>query len=460
MSDQSLFSDNEKDSEENQANLRHRRAFNASEAADDTLKQQLDTENLTALQVCSMSSEYYLVDSSGNELPSNLQINSQLRGRFSQPDKITGAEHRDVLELIFYRRNKFKVVGTVFIPAGVAGVRAIHTGSSLQITSLHAELDATESLEGSDVRVLQLLPKDKTIQIPGRGAGDSLCKVDLAYRGPTTEQTTVPVAWEKLQFRHATAKKRGTWQYFYLRVRVTAQLEDGSSQTLCQARSAAITVRGRSPQSFPDTNKSMSRPAKQVTTAMPKSGNDDSNVETDANLGFQIDCSIPASDNLFFYDFSDLGIWNENLQWHDESNDGENQNYSGIGVSSPVSDNHNGNESLLIPSIETSLLPSIPDLESIFNLPNPLSGMSMDSMQLFQNMNTSDSAGIKSHNATDDGISDEEERSTYSYEYIPLSINDWTVPVDAVYRPHGVHAQKVPSTGQSVTKKRYFMAVN
>jgi hypothetical protein len=27
----------------------------------------------------------------------------------------------------------------------------------------------------------------------------------------------------------------------------------------------------------------------------------------------------------------------------------------------------------------------------------------------------------------------EEERNTYSYEYIPLSINDWTVPVGAVY---------------------------
>ena len=50
--------------------------------------------------------------------------------------------------------------------------------------------------------------------------------------------------------------------------------------------------------------------------------------------------------------------------------------------------------------------------------------------QLSSNRQEENDSGIVGIGREDD---EAEERSTYSYEYIPLSINDWTVPVDAVY---------------------------
>ncbi|KAL3708752.1 hypothetical protein TMatcc_002538 [Talaromyces marneffei ATCC 18224] len=205
-----------------------------------------------------------------------------------------------------------------------------------------------------------------------------------------------------------------------------------------------------------------------------------------------------APNDLLFYDFSDLGIWNNDLQWQDGDEKTEElstlngwlDRASAVNISASNTNPRNG---LLIPSLETHLLPSVPNLGSIFNLPDFLSslyadhynppnahGVSLSCFTHFPLNEGMDGAGhssllspdflenpdretlsSKKPNATDDDGSEvtDDENRTYSYEYIPLSINDWTVPVDAVYRPHGVHARKVSNVEKSITKKRYFLSV-
>lgn len=441
MSDHSPCSDYEKEIDDEINDLRHGTLFPSSRPAEEDASEKRDAENLTALQNLPQSTEYRLANASGNLLSSNIQINAQLRGRFSQSENSSISQQPDAVELIFYRRNKFKVLGTVSIPGGIEAVQVTETGQVLRITGLQAELDAIESLEGAAVRVLQSPPKDKDL-LPssrprGKKANDGLSKLGLAYNG-LSEENSAPVAWEKLQFRYATAKKRGTWQCFYLRVTVRATLEDGNSPVLCRAQSAAITVRGRSPQSFPDTNKKTTKSAKHLLAATQNSM--DNHARGANELAFPMDCSVNTSDNLLFYNFSDLGTWNEGLQWQNDSNGTDSQEYSvalpGESNENDRSSNNNSNDSnhnLFIPPMETSLLPSIPDLDSIFNLPNPLSTIPMDNMQMLQNMPTSNSVSENSRGGHDDEEDSDDERSTFSYEYIPLSINDWTVPVDAVY---------------------------
>jgi hypothetical protein len=56
-------------------------------------------------------------------------------------------------------------------------------------------------------------------------------------------------------------------------------------------------------------------------------------------------------------------------------------------------------------------------------------------------------------------ISSPGDTSDLLYEYFPLTIDDWTPPVDAVYRPHVVHHTNLPDPNVLAMKnksKRYF----
>lgn len=455
---------------------------------------------------------------------SNIKIQAYLRGRFTHNDEASlpnthhehtvdmanGTDDKDTIGLIFYRRNKFKVVGTVSIPTAITGVRHGSPRAS-RITGLYAELDAIESLEGVAVRLIHTNPKPKMTSTPSQ-LEPSIDSSDLSRNSmPRTTQglprvclwlnkndrngesnsdstennpgMSIPVFWDKLQFRHATAKKRGTWQYFYLRVTVIATLKDGTSHAISRSQSSAIIVRGRSPQSFPThISKTMKTGATTGRGQQAVMRNQDSHKETewsnspanfqptDYNSTFD---SVP--NNLLFYDFSDLGIWNNDLQWQDGDEKTEelsalntyHDRESAVNTSTNSAHSINYSNNLLIPSSETHLLPSVPNLGSIFNLPESLSSLSANysnppdahgaplssftSFALNNGIGGADHPSLISpgslenpdHETTqpekpnimgeDESDETDDERRTYSYEYIPLSINDWTVPVDAVY---------------------------
>lgn len=452
---------------------------------------------------------------------SDVKIQAYLRGRFSHNEEASlpnthhenavdianSTNEKDTIGLIFYRRNKFKVVGTISIPTAITSYRRGNSRAP-EITGLYAELDAIESLEGVPVRLLHTKPKitsnPSQLEPPIDQGDSSRVSTSRTVQGlprvclwqnktdqdgePSSKSTegnsglSIPIFWDKLQFRHATAKQRGTWQYFYLRVTVIAVLKDGTSHVISRSQSTAITVRGRSPQSFPThvskTMKTSSTTGRQPAVTKNQAGHKDTDWSngpinyqpTDYNSTFN---SVP--NDMLFYDFSDLGIWNNDLQWQDgDEMAGELSTLNGYldkenAVNTLTRNTNNGNHSnsLLISSSETHLLPSVPNLGSIFNLPDSLSSLSanypnpqaahstpLSSFMPFPANNGIDEAGTSSlisprslenlgreitssdkPNTTveDDSDITDDERRTYSYEYIPLSINDWTVPVDAVY---------------------------
>lgn len=453
-------------------------------------------------------------------LSPNIKIQAYLRGRFTHNEEANlpsthhenavdianGTGDKDTIGLIFYRRNKFKVVGTISIPTAITGIRDGSSRAS-RIIGLYAELDAIESLEGASVRVIHTNPKPKMTSTPlelessiGQSDSSRISTPQTAQGLPRvclwedkTDQDgepssnpiednsglSIPIFWDKMQFRHATAKKRGTWQYFYLRVTVIAILEDGTSHTISRSQSSAITVRGRSPQSFPAHVSKTIKASSTTGRGHQAVARDQETEWSNGSVNFQsTDCnytfdSVP--NNLLFYDFSDLGIWNNDLQWEDvDEKAGEVNSLNGyldresvVNISAKDIHNINHSNSRLIPSSETHLLPSVPNLGSIFNLPDSLSSLSAN----YSNPQNSHGATLSSFAPfpPNDGIDEAEpsslispgslenlgreitssdnpntmvedesdftddERRTYSYEYIPLSINDWTVPVDAVY---------------------------
>lgn len=481
-------------------------------------------ETYLTFQPLSFSQSQAFKDLVDVALVSNIKIQAYLRGRFTHNDEASlpstyrenavdianGTDDKDKIGLIFYRRNKFKVVGTISVPTTVTSVKHGMFRDS-RITGLYAELDAIESLEGVPVRLIHTNPKPKMISkssqlessIDQNGSSriltprtaQGLPRVCLwqdesdqdgepsVNTAEDNSELPIPIFWDKLQFRHATAKKRGTWQYFYLRVTVIAILKDGTSHAICRSQSSAITVRGRSPQSFP-TPVSKSMKTSSTTGRGPQAATriQDSHKATewsDDSVNFHpTDYSSTfdsVPNNLLFYDFSDLGIGYNDLQWQDgDENAGELSTLNGyldsenlINTSTSNTQNMDPSNNLLITSSETHLLPSVPNLGSIFNLPDSLSSLSTNysssqdahgaTLSSFASMPLNSGiceAGPSSHisprslenlgrkltssekpNTMVEDESDftDDERKTYSYEYIPLSINDWTVPVDAVY---------------------------
>lgn len=457
-------------------------------------------------------------------LSSSIDVQAFLRGRFTRSDEATklnishkytteninGTVEKDTIGIIFYRRNKFKVHGNVVIPTAVADYK-LEKSNKPRINTLYAKLSAIESIEGHSVRILQTGSKTRlfTTATKTNSSNDQRQNIqntlpesnqELPHiclwqdqREPKDESSTnstpsrslisKPIFWDKLQFRHATTKKRGTWQYFYLQVTVMAVLEDGTSHVLNLCQSSAVTVRGRSPQSFPThakkTLKASSRSSGKKSHSTRYNSNIHKNDWNEGSINMQTTdyrsafSSLPS--NLLLYDFSDLGIWNPELDGPnvEKNSEGINtldnflENESLLDTSTNNLDAVNSEAGFLIPS-ETNLLPNVPNLESIFNLPKSMSSFNANCYphphaqhQLLPGVTApefnnslaeprhfmgvplvsqpgSGQENIMSVNPENVALEEQilesdDERKTYSYEYIPLSINDWTVPVDTVY---------------------------
>ncbi|OJJ42385.1 hypothetical protein ASPZODRAFT_137307 [Penicilliopsis zonata CBS 506.65] len=204
-----------------------------------------------------------------------VNISAHLHGRFI-------AEQG---ELIFYRRNKFKVLGSLVLPA----VSIQRDGELHRITSLDAALDAVDSQE-EPVKMFNNSSNTTT--------ATTILSID-----PGKEMS---LAWEKVQFRHATVKRRGSWQYFHVRVTILANIK-GSRHLLCQLKSMPITVRGRSPGSFAsdNTGSTLKRARGKEDTTVNATNITETETETDLfdmlddNFPISLLPSIPDLDSIF-----------------------------------------------------------------------------------------------------------------------------------------------------------------
>ncbi|KAJ6092007.1 hypothetical protein N7467_003976 [Penicillium canescens] len=336
----------------------------------------------------------------------------------------------------------------------------------------------------------------------------------MAGQDLDSDYATFPIAWKRLQFRVATAnngRRKELQQHFVVRLKVVATLSTGAKIPISEVQSGPVIVRGRSPRNFQSrkdlplsgsaaasrknaqanssnsalnrtpTSDSVPRRAS-VTPAKSKPTAQSSSPETTSvpppSLMQQTQATpdwtpIPqsTSNNVMSHQQSlfphsspeQLSQMTDsqrrvstaaaapiNLSLLDEEESGDpNLHLDPSKMPSPFANELSHQRSLSLDHAappakmrklshavsqtpSRSVASSMPLLETA-NLPQPFA-----SSLPFPN-----------------------ESTDLLYEYFPLGLDDWQVPVDAVYRPHVVHHTNMPemkfvaSRGRS---KRYFAA--
>lgn len=305
--------------------------------------------------------------------------------------------------LTCYRRNLFNVYGVVLIPQNFVPF-VNKDGERKKITGLSAQLMALESLDGRSVKI---------VTIPSRRASTGEAVPTYIDHKPVTldadldtdrfsSSKTFPISWNRLQFRNATAKnhRRGSVQQVYrLHVVVLAMLEDASQVTIATAVSFPIVVRGSSPGSFQPRKDAILRSG--LASTATESQYLGPRIEENPQIQTPAP-GLPGCDPYF------------------ESQETRNTNI------------HDGQVNITHGS--TSDVSFDPQHESYWTSP----AMHVDSMQLDMSGTRATQTAMPDISSpelstTKDTTDDVTEDSTLIYEYYPLSIDDWTVPIEAIY---------------------------
>ena len=193
----------------------------------------------------------------------SIALSAQLHGMFflakssrGCPDDVPGS----ISELTCYRRNLFQITGCVTLPRMLQYV-VTDCGERLAITSQELSVSASESVEGSPVKIISVpfkpsanstgsvpINEDKTEKEPSPFNLDQMSNND-----GDAEFSVHPFAWKRLQFRVATAnngRRKELQQHFIVRLSVIATLATGAKIPICQVVSGPVVVRGRSPRNF------------------------------------------------------------------------------------------------------------------------------------------------------------------------------------------------------------------
>ena len=192
---------------------------------------------------------------------STASVTAQLHGMFFLAESArtgTGELVSSPPELTCYRRNLFQITGSVTLPRALQYV-ITESGERVSIVSQELTVSATESVEGSAVKIISVpwktpangqppAPEDKVEREPSAIPLEHAANSDV-----DAEYSVYPIAWKRLQFRVATAnngRRRELQQHFTIRLSVVAHLANGSKVNLIDALSGNIVVRGRSPRNF------------------------------------------------------------------------------------------------------------------------------------------------------------------------------------------------------------------
>ncbi|MCJ1285610.1 hypothetical protein MMC26_004951 [Xylographa opegraphella] len=161
-------------------------------------------------------------------------------------------------ELTCYRRNLFQITGYVTVPRMIQSV-VTDQGERLAIVSQRLSISASESVEGSPIKIISVPFKPSATGAPPVVEEKTEKEPVPVQLDPTSshevdgEFNIYPFAWKRLQFRVATAnngRRKELQQHFTVRLFVTATLSNGAEVSICQALSGPIVVRGRSPRNF------------------------------------------------------------------------------------------------------------------------------------------------------------------------------------------------------------------
>ena len=391
----------------------------------------------------------------------SLSLTAQLHGMFFMAESPSGGaadKTKPPTELTCYRRNLFQITGSITLPRMMRYILT-DQGDRIPILAQELAISATESAEGHPVKLISVpwktpasnatsTPEDKTEKEPTSIPLDTMSNQDM-----DADYATFPIAWKRLQFRIATAnngRRKELQQHFVVRLKVVATLSTGTKIPICEAKSGAIIVRGRSPRNFQQRKEvsvgSSGSTSRKVMQPPPhnRGATSDSGYNQQQASPLKTEGTPDLNLNTFSFD-------NQNPQrngFGDKTTQATRvRNTSESRASPPSSDTPPP------AGVRLSLTDEFESPQRLYKAARTESSGSVTRPGIYKHPSTA-SAHVNLANGLDS--------ADLLYEYFPLSMDDWQPPVDAVYRPHVVHhvTAAAPAAGAkgsiSGRSKRYF----
>ncbi|TVY53681.1 Protein pacG [Lachnellula cervina] len=392
------------------------------------------------------------------------QMTAELYGMFFVAEDVFGGDTAGrPMELTCYRRNLFQISGSVTLSRNVTHL-VNEQGQQIPIYDLTATISALESIEGKSTEIISVPWKTSTGSSSDDKAGAAPPKwpLDLSTNPELDPlSVSIPIAWKRLQFKHATAnngRRKGLQQHYVIQINLMATLATGENFQLAEIQSGPIIVRGRSPRNF-DSRKDV--PLSEKKLEPKQRAMSDASAST-AVPQVKVDPAVSNSS----YRFYALNALQTPLDLPDWSNS------NSIPSSTTSPETHRPSKK---PALSTNNTPSsrppVPKTKwkSENTTPVKASGAAPIDLSLVDDEYGRKEVGRSggesplvrksSHGAK---AAASPENADLLYEYFPLSLDDWMPPVDAIYRPHVVHHTIVPPDlkAQQVKNKtkRYFSA--
>ncbi|KAG0649610.1 Nonrepressible acid phosphatase regulator pacG [Hyphodiscus hymeniophilus] len=395
-----------------------------------------------------------ILDDAGQTWP---QMSAELYGMFFVAEDVFGGETTGrPMELTCYRRNLFQISGTVTLSRSIKGMMN-EQGQHVPVYDLFATISALESIEGKSTEIISVPWKTNAASSSEdkAGAAPPRWPLDLSMN-PELDPAcvSIPIAWKRLQFKHATAnngRRKGLQQHYVIQINLMATLATGECVKLAEIQSGAIIVRGRSPRNF-DSRKDVPLNERKLE---PKQ-----RTMSDTAPSVKVDPGVTSSS----YRFYALNALQQPLDLPDWT-----------GANPPLlSPNDTSLPRAKKPLMSTNAQrPPVPKTkwktETTPSKPTQISAP-IDLSLADDEYGRTASFSLPSSSRMGDvspvmgkkNIGSPIENADLLYEYFPMSLDDWMPPVDAVYRPHVVHHTIVPAdlkAAQVKNKtKRYFSA--
>ncbi|POS84272.1 hypothetical protein EPUL_006050, partial [Erysiphe pulchra] len=210
------------------------------------------------LSFAKLPETHSLIDNQGDV--QQIDLTAQLHGMFflSEQSATPGESVQAKPELTCYRRNLFQISGSVTTPKG--GLYYLRGSEKLSLLSMEVQISAIESVDGHNIRLIVIpwkTPPPNSPEPPVSLLDREPKPIPItAYKvtsDASREIACSPIAYRRLQFRVATAnngRRKELQQHFTLHLTVIGTLADGSHVNVCEASTAPIVVRGRSPRNF------------------------------------------------------------------------------------------------------------------------------------------------------------------------------------------------------------------
>ena len=403
----------------------------------------------------------------------SLSLTAQLHGMFfmaEAPSSVPIDKTKTQTELTCYRRNLFQISGSITLPRMMRYILT-EQGDRIPILAQELTISATESAEGHPVKLISVpwktpasnatsTPEDKSEKEPTSIPLDTMSNQDM-----DADYATFPIAWKRLQFRIATAnngRRKELQQHFVVRLKVVATLSTGTKIPICEAKSGAIIVRGRSPRNFQQRKDfpvgSSGNSARK--TMQPPAAN--RGIAPDASLA-QASQSPPlragASPDVKMSPFS--FDQNNGLQaptmYTDKSSPGPKFSRS----TSESRPSPSTTDTPPAPPMRLSLTEDMESPQRVNKAARTDSSNSIHRPGFYKHPSLQASASLFLQTPQANLVNGLD-AADLLYEYFPLGLDDWMQPVDAVYRPHVVHhvAAAPPAAGGKAgmggRSKRYF----